>query len=134
MPVTTGILLYENSLLAYRWNYSRKVWTTLPTLTQRDFSNHSVNCYIFKTLGIFPIKIKTKQRPPTCKIKTLRSTRMCSFRSWGSYLVHLDCNKLTVPLPKGPPCSHTKNLAQKNMPMLTENFMCRWGKANSSES
>lgn len=29
-----------------------------------------------------------------------------------------------VPLCKGPPCSHTKNVAQESIPVLTGNFMC----------
>lgn len=36
-----------------------------------------------------------------------------------------------VPLHKGPPCSHTKNVTQESVPVLTGNFMCMgaggWG-------
>lgn len=53
---------------------------------------------------------------------------MCSFGPLRSCSVHLDCNKLIVPLPKGPSCSHTRNLAQESIPVLTKNFMYTWGK------
>ena len=58
---------------------------------------------------------------------------MCSFRPLGSYLAHLQ-NKLLVPLPKGPPCSHTKNMAQESIPVLTVNVMRMWEKQNKTET
>lgn len=79
------------------------------------------------------------QKPPTCKIQTnARRTSVCSFRPLGSHVVCWGCNKGMVPLCKGPPCSHTKNMAQESIPVLTGNFMCmvgavreEWDKNNS---
>lgn len=66
------------------------------------------------------------------QIRTPGNTCMCSFRPLGSYLVHLQ-NKLLVPLPKGPPCSHTKNIAQESIPVVTVNFRYRWEKQNKNK-
>lgn len=46
--------------------------------------------------------------------------------------MHLQ-NKLLVPLPEGPPCSHTKNTAQESIPVVTK-FHVRVGKTKQKQT